>query len=546
MKKRLLITFAFMFLISVINSFTQNLHDSLSNKVDSLFAKLNKTESPGIAVLVVKDGKVLLQRGYGLANLEYKVPITSTTVFDIASMSKQFTGMAISVLIEQGKIKPDDDIRTYIPELPDFGNKITIGNLVHHTSGLRDWTRTLPLAGWKTGDVISFDQILNMVYHQQDLNFKPGSEYAYSNTGYNVLVELIQRVTGKPFREWTYINIFEPLGMKNTHFHDDYTEVIANKACGYYKQNNKYHVSINNLTALGSSSLYTTIEDLSKWVINLDNPKIGGKSVINQMFQQGKLNNDSLISYAYGLEIGKYRDLKEISHSGSWASFSTYLTYFPEKHLSVVVLQNSPTDVYKATHDVADIYLAVNTPIDSNQSKKSPKFIDLPDSVLNKYTGTYRLSAAWYVTISRADNKLSICATLETARPFNAISDSTFWAYNSPISFYKNNSSDIAGLYYRGMTCPKVIPLNTPWTDLIGEYYSEELDTKYRICIDKDKLVAKHFKNGTINLTPACNEDFAGSVGYMSSVEFFRDKKGHIEGFWVTTTRSRKQCFVKL
>ncbi|UCF16683.1 MAG: beta-lactamase family protein, partial [Phycisphaerales bacterium] len=204
-----------------------------AEKVDSLFAKLNNTDSPGIAVLVVRDGKVLLRRGYGMANLEHKIPITPTTVFDVASVSKQFTGLAVCILVEQGKISLEDDIRKYIPELPDFGHKITIEHLVHHTSGLRDWPATLALAGWRLDDVISFDQILRMAFKQQDLNFVPGSEYSYSNTGYNILVEMAQRVTSQTFRQWTEDNIFRPLGMAHTHFHDDHTEVVANKAYGY-------------------------------------------------------------------------------------------------------------------------------------------------------------------------------------------------------------------------------------------------------------------------------------------------------------------------
>lgn len=164
--------------------------DPRVDSVDKLFVELNNTESPGIAILAVRDGEVLLRRCYGMANLEYKIPITPETVFDIASVSKQFCGMAVSMLIEQGKITLQDDIRKYIPELPDFSHTITVDHLVHHTSGIRDWPATLALAGWRMDDVISFDQILTMAFNQQGLNFKPGDEYSYSNTGYNLLAEL--------------------------------------------------------------------------------------------------------------------------------------------------------------------------------------------------------------------------------------------------------------------------------------------------------------------------------------------------------------------
>ncbi|NIM98717.1 MAG: serine hydrolase, partial [candidate division Zixibacteria bacterium] len=353
--------FSIAFLLSSVGSDTAafKAHDSLEERVDKLFSFLNETDSPGIAVLAVRDGKVLLRKGYGLANLEHRVPITPETVFDIASISKQFCGMAISMLIEEGKISLEDDVRKYIPELPDFGQTITIDHLVHHISGIRDWGGTLGLAGWRMDDVISFEQILTMAFNQQGLNFKPGDEYTYSNTGYNLLAELVGRVTGKTFRQWTDENIFKPLGMKNTRFLDDHTEVIPNKAYGYSRSSDsKFSARLNGLTAIGSSSLYTTIDDLAQWVKNLDNPRVGGKAVLERMLIRGKLNSGRQTRYAFGLEIGTYRGLKTISHGGAWASFRTFLVHFPEQHFSVVTLLNfSPSNSTKAAYDVADIYL---------------------------------------------------------------------------------------------------------------------------------------------------------------------------------------------
>ena len=376
----------------------QKTPDALADRVDQLFAELSRNNSPGTAVLVVRDGKVLLRRGYGMANLEHQSPITPETVFDIASVSKQFAGMAVSVLIEQGKISLQDDIRKYIPELPDFGHTITIDHLVHHTSGIRDWPGTLALAGWRMDDIISFDQILTMAFNQQDLNFKPGAEYSYSNTGFNLLAELVKRVTGKTFREWTEENIFKPLGMKNTHFHDDHTELVANKAYGYARdRNGKFYAVPNGLTALGSSSLYTTIDDLSKWVMNFENPKVGGKQVLERMLTRGVLNDGKQIAYAFGLNIGQYRGLKTISHGGSWASFRTYLIHFPEQRFSVVVLINySPSNSSRAAYNVVDIYLADELrgqPKAPDRAKSTSEPVKVSLSVLDEYVGTYRLWA---------------------------------------------------------------------------------------------------------------------------------------------------------
>jgi CubicO group peptidase (beta-lactamase class C family) len=553
MQKRRLVIFFLIAIFTNGKSFPQITPDSLSDKVDLLFTELNNNGSPGAAVLVVKDGKIILRRGYGMANLEYKIAVKPSTVFDIASLSKQFTGMAISMLIEEGKIALQDDIRKYIPEMPDSGCKITIDNLIHHTSGLRDWPGTLALAGWQMDDVISFEQIMNMTFSQQDLNFMPGSEYTYCNTGYNILAELVHRVSGKSFREWMNINIFQPLGMLNTHFQDDYTEIIPDRAYSYNKSDGKFHAVNNGLTAYGSSSLYTTIDDLAKWVINLDNPKVGGISVVNRMFQQGMLNNGSQISYAFGVETGKYRGIKEISHSGSWASFSTFLAYFPEQHISIVILRNSEANTYRDAHNIADIYLGerLEKPIKVKSTKNSIiDSVNVPITVLDDYVGKYRLGIAWYVTITRNGACLMTYATGEKNVPMTALSSATFWIkdYRDSIKFNRDSSGRVIGFYYHGMNCPKLEDLPPPnqLDEFAGEYLSNELKTIYLIVVEDGHLVISHRKTGAINLVHVWKDIFLGNAWYMKSVEFYRDDKGRICGFMVSGNRSRNQRFIKL
>ncbi|HZM99550.1 MAG TPA: serine hydrolase, partial [Pyrinomonadaceae bacterium] len=204
----------------------QNGADPLTKKVDQLFATWDKPESPGAAIAVIKDGIVVYKRGYGSANLEYNVPITPQTVFHVASVSKQFTAFAIALLASQGKLSLDDDIRKHLPEVPDFGKKITVRHLIHHTSGLRDQWTLLGMAGWRLDDVITKEHIMKMVRYQRELNFDPGAENLYSNTGYTLLAVIVERVSGQSFREYTEANIFKPLGMTNTHFHDDHEEIV--------------------------------------------------------------------------------------------------------------------------------------------------------------------------------------------------------------------------------------------------------------------------------------------------------------------------------
>ena len=373
-------------------------HETLEAKVDRLFAEWNQPDSPGAALAVTRDGEVIYKHGYGMANLEYDIPITSATVFDIASVSKQFAGFAIATLSHEGKLSLDDNIRMYLPDVPDFGITITIRHLLHHTSGLRDWVQSLVIAGVGMDDVISFKHILKMVRHQKALNFEPGEAFLYSNTGYNLLAEIVETVTGHSFREWTDTNIFKPLAMTNSHFHDDYEMILKNRAYSYQTvEKDRFKHAVNNTTALGSSSLYSTVEDLAKWVLNFNNTHIGEQTVIEQMHQCGVLNDGEQISYAFGLNIGEYRTLKTVGHSGSWRGFRSHLIRFPDQKFGVVILCNLDTfNPLGLAEQVADLYLAdvlgpveISEPDEALQPEEGTKSEPLIPEQLTEFEGDY-------------------------------------------------------------------------------------------------------------------------------------------------------------
>jgi CubicO group peptidase (beta-lactamase class C family) len=330
--------------------------------VDEMFRPWHSPDSPGAAVLVIDDGRVVHARGYGMANLEHGVPIRPDTVFDIASVSKQFAAMSIALLEADGRLSLDDDVRRYIPELADFGQRITIRHLVHHTSGLRDWPNSLSMGGWSYEDVMSFSQILRMAFHQRELNFPPGEAYSYSNTGYNLLAEIVTRVSGRPFPRFSDERIFQPLGMRLTHFHDDHGAVVVNRAESYRPGGDgTWRHAVSNLTALGSSSLFTTIEDLAKWVANLHspNPAVGSPALIARLHERGKLNDGETIAYAFGQSVGEYRGLRVVNHTGSWAGYRSVLERFPEQRFAVVILANTANMNPSAlARQIADVYLA--------------------------------------------------------------------------------------------------------------------------------------------------------------------------------------------
>ena len=349
-------------------------HKRLEAKVDQLFAEWNKPNSPGAALAVVKDGGIVYKQSYGMANLEYDIPITTTTIFDIASVSKQFAAFAIATLSYEEKLSLDDDIRMYLPDVPDFGVTITVRHLLHHTSGLRDWVQSLVIAGDLMDDVISFKHILKMIRHQKALNFEPGTEFLYSNSGYNLLAEIVETVTGDSFREWTDTHIFKPLGMTNSHFHDDHEMILKNRAYSYQAvENGGFKHAVNNTTALGSSSLYSTVEDLAKWILNFDDTRIGTQTVLEQMHQRGVLNDGEQIDYAFGLNIGEYRGSKTVGHSGSWRGFRSHLMRFPAQKFGVVILCNLDTfNPLSLAENVADLYLVdVLAPVEASEPEKS-------------------------------------------------------------------------------------------------------------------------------------------------------------------------------
>jgi CubicO group peptidase (beta-lactamase class C family) len=328
-------------------------------KVDALFAQWKSPHSPGCALGVIRDRRLVYARGYGMADLEHGVPITPHTAFDIASMSKQFTGMAVLLLAEQKKLSLDDDVHRYVPEVPDYGATITLRHLVHHSSGLRNHFMLRQLDGWRWGDLVTRADELATVARQTELNFRPGDEHSYANTGYFLLGEVVRRVSGVPLREFAERSIFGPLGMTDTQVHDDDSLLVPGRACAYNQQ--KDGSWVNNITRsedVGASNVYTSIEDLARWDRNFYDATVGGPAVIAHMLEPGTLNDGRKLAYAAGLRLGTYKGLKLVWHAGSSSSRSEYLR-FPDQRFSVICLANTgaidPSDLARR---VADIYLA--------------------------------------------------------------------------------------------------------------------------------------------------------------------------------------------
>jgi CubicO group peptidase (beta-lactamase class C family) len=530
--------------------------ESPSAKVDNLFEKTDRTISPGCALAAMKDGRIVYERGYGMADLDHNIPITPSTVFHVASMSKQFTAASIVMLAQEGKLSLDDEVRKYVPELPDFGVPISIRQLVHHTSGLRDQWDLLDLAGWRYSlDLITDDDVLSIMSRQKDLNFPPGSRHMYCNTGYTLLAQVVRRVSGQSFREFTTSRIFQPLGMKSTHFRDDHAEIVKNMAYGYEPAKDAFRISITNFDTVGATSLLTTVEDLALWDENFYNPRVGGPEMIKQMLEPGKLSDGEKLHYAFGLVIGKYRGLPTVDHGGADAGYRSDMIRFPNQHFTVACLCNlAVTDPSELTRKVADIYLAGSMTPANQTDAGAEKAVQLPPEKLAAKVGTYlNADGGRALRITLKDGKLRFTpGAEEDSYEMNALSENDFRLAIAPVDF-KFEASKPGGplrMTLKGSEGkPEVfeaVPAFTPTagelSSYVGSYYSEELEPIYVVKVDDGKLTLHRLKNKPDALRPIARDLFAGTAG---SFRFKRDAQGQVSGFVLNGDRVQNMRFQK-
>jgi CubicO group peptidase (beta-lactamase class C family) len=548
-----------------VNAQNQGAAD-MAARVDKVFQKWNRTDSPGCAMSVMKDGGIVYKHAYGMADLDHDVTLTPASVFHVASMSKQFTAASIVLLAQQGKLSLDDDVHKYIPELADFGAPITIRHFVHHTSGLRDQWELLGLAGWRYSlDLITDDDVMSVVSRQKDLNFKPGEKHVYCNTGYTLLALIVKRVSGMSFREFTTKNIFEPLGMKNTHFRDDHAEIIKNNAYGYQQENPgaPFRLSVTNFDTVGATSLHTTVEDLARWDENFYRPTVGGQAFLEQMLQRGKLNNGEQLDYAFGLVHGKYKGLQTVGHGGADAGYRSDMTRFPEQHFSVAVLCNSAdTNPSDLADQVADVYLEKEIQAAAPPAKPASAppaanaEVVLTEPQLSRFVGLYwNRENDQYVKTYMKEGKLRALAFGDSNFTLKPASDTLFHLADLPfgdqvnIRFEpaKEKTWRIAQSF--GDDKPTIFEAVTAFTPNAGElgeyagaYSSEEIDPVYRINLQDGKLMLLRLKHKPVELTPNVQDVFSSSAG---TVRFTRDAKRHVNGFLLSSGRIQNFRFTR-
>ena len=522
-------------------------------QTDKVFAKWDSTVTPGCALSVIKDGHVIYKRGYGMADLDHDVPITTETVFHVASISKQFTAAAIILLAQDGKLSLDDDVHKYIQELPDFGVPITIRHLIFHTSGLRDQWELLGLAGWRYSlDLITDDDVLELVSRQKELNFKPGEKHVYCNTGYTLLAQIVKRVSGQSLREFTSSRIFAPLGMKNTHFRDDHAEIVKHIAYGYEegKGRNVFRLSVTNFDTVGATSLLTTVEDLAHWDENFYNPRVGGAAMIAQQLERGKLNSGKELDYAFGLVHGKYRGLETVDHGGADAGYRADLLRFPEQHFSIACLCNQgETNPSQLTRKVADIYLAEHLaapPPDHVEASANP--VTVSGELLSHYAGLYwKKDDERFMRIVHKDGKLFLEQSEEDRLELSPRADNRFQLVVFPVAFtFEQSHLSVQGPDQEKPDIFERVAESHATAEQLsgyaGSYVSAEIDPVYRIAVENGALMLMRSKSKPTKLRPALVDYFEGPDG---AVHFERDASGAVTGFVLNSGRIKNFRFAK-
>ncbi len=515
--------------------------------IDSIFARSDRRDAPGCAVAVTRDGGPAYMRGYGMADLENDVPITPGTAFYLASVSKQFAAYAVILLAREGKLALDDDVRKFFPELHDFapqyGTPITVRHLLNHTSGLRDYFSLLALSGWPVDGPATEQDFLELAGRQRTLNFAPGTRHLYSNTGYVLLAILVERVSGKSLREFAESRIFGPLGMVSTMVRDDHTALVKRRASAYAPADSGgWRVSVPGFDVVGDGGVYSTVEDLMKWEGNFRDPRAGDRDALALLEQRGVLVSGDTIDYAAGLQHGRFRGLRTVSHGGGYGGYRTMLLRFPDHRLAVAVLCNSATaNAGQLAQRVAAVYLnSEMTPVPAPAvAAVPPSGAALSDAQLARYAGIYwDDQSEARLTIANVRGKLTVTgsgAPIELRHLGAGRFDSP--AVGVKLEFGERRVLVTVG-QARPLTYNAVVaapPLAASLAALAGRYVSEEADATVEVRLREGKLEMSGRRVKPIPLEHLFADTFMGG----STVVRFVRERGAIRGLTVSSGRSR-------
>jgi CubicO group peptidase (beta-lactamase class C family) len=508
-------------------------------KIDALFSNYNNA-TPGVAIAIERNGKLIYNKAFGLANLEHVVPNTTETIFECGSVSKQFTAAAILLLEKEGKLSLKDDVRKYVPELPVYEGVITIQHLLNHTSGLKDWGVIYGIAGWpRSTRVYSQELSFDIVFKQKSLNFPPGTEYSYSNSNYVMLVLIVERISGQSFAEFTSSRLFKPLGMNHTQWRSNFRAIVPNRAIAYSRSGETFLQDMPFENVHGPGGLLTTTTDLLRWNQLLETHEWFGEQTSRLRIQRGKLNDGSEINYAAGLVNGQVNGFTSITHSGATAGYRAWLAYYPEKKLSVVALSNDASfAIGRISRGIAELFLGTEEPA----NKSIPTGAEnIAEADLKKWAGVYRhIREPNVFEIEYKDGKLLLDKNPITVTHKDTLYFDQFRLFISAGKTFTMRSSGNSGIYKR------MDPIDTrsqTLQSLVGHYFSSDADATLQIEIKSNEVWVHRKPGDSFKLTPVFRDGFR-TQGY-GLIEFKRDKKGNVTGFDFSASRAYRVPFAK-
>ncbi|MCB0845871.1 MAG: serine hydrolase [Bacteroidetes bacterium] len=550
------ISLIFLFLVSItLSLYAQKLPKNQQNAIDQVFAQWDNPNSPGCALAVVQNGKIVFSKGYGMADLEHNLAITPQNVFYIGSVSKQFVTMCMLLLEEEGKINLDDDIHKYFPEMPDYGYPINIRNLIHHTSGIRDYLQLWEMSGRNYLDEIEEEEVLDIIFRQKALNFEPGTRYLYSNSCYFMMAMIVKKITGKSIREYAQEHIFGPLRMKNTQFYNDNRRLIKNRAFGYGEPfEGEFSNMMMRFDLVGSGGIYSTVEDLYLWDQNFYQNKLGkqGNKLIEKMLTNGKYNDGSDIDYAFALDKQVYKGLNTFGHGGALGGYRSQFIQFPDQKTSVIILANlASMNPGNLAFQVADIVLADKfTETTSNETQSEIPAIKLSPKKMTEFEGYYWNNWSNYSRrIYLKDKTLMYWRGENNESELIPIGENRFQMKGTAVPLYVQFESDKM-IVQEGDRQPVPIDRYTPISpdadqlkEYSGKYKAAEIDENYQLKVVDGKLVLV-LPDAEVPLDPIYKDVFF--QGFVGQVSFQRDDSGAVSGLLLDADRVRRMWFERV
>lgn len=532
---------------------SQGMPDSTRQQVDRVFAAYDRTDSPGCALGIYRDGEIRYARGYGMANLELGIAITPGTFFDIGSTSKQFTAFAIALLEQEGRLSQADPVRKYLPELGRYADSITVAQLVHHTSGLRDYLVLMSLAGIRDEDWTDGSDALRIIARQKEANFPPNSEYLYSNTGYFLLSEIVERVSGQTLRRFADARIFRPLGMRGSHFHDDHTMIVPGRATGYApKDSGGYGIAMSDFEQTGDGAVQTSVEELLRWDRNFYVGTVGGMDLVRRQQVPWVLRDGTALDYAAGLRVVKYRGLNTVRHGGAWAGYRAELLRFPDQRTSVATLCNRADANPSALADrVADVILAGQmeaAPVAA--SRTVAEGVRLPVEMLQPKAGTWRGHRTGEIRSIALEGDRLVWRFGGGTLPLTPLAADRLQLPTGTVLSFDTESgrlvmrpdTPIAGEEAFDLM-PPFAPSARQLAEYAGRYAADELGVTYELQVMDDVLVATLNGRELARMSPLWPDTFGGPGVVMA---FQRDNRKRLTGFTVQAGRVRNIAFTRL